>query len=203
MTKEWIRRRKHDSYYRKAKSEGYRSRATYKLKQMDERLRLMKKGYRVLDLGASPGGWSQYASEIVGEGGIVVAVDMISMESIPNVQFIKGDVGDEEVIARIMEISPEFELVISDISPSLSGNKILDRGRTLALAWSVMKVSLRLLRRNGNVVVKMFQGDETDELKEEFAKYFWKVENHKPRSSVKRSIEMYLAFRGYVGRQEE
>ena len=114
-----------------------------------------------------------------------------------------GDVGDEEVIARIMEISPEFDLVISDISPSLSGNKILDRGRTLALAWSVMKVSLRLLRRNGNVVVKMFQGDETDELKEEFAKYFWKVENHKPKSSVKRSIEMYLAFRGYVGRQEE
>ncbi len=203
MTKEWIRRRKHDSYYRKAKSEGYRSRATYKLKEMDERLRLMKKGYKVLDLGASPGGWSQYASEMVGEGGIVVAVDMESMESIPNVQFIKGDVGDEEAIGRIMEISPEFDLVISDISPSLSGNKILDRGRTLALAWSVMKVSLRVLRKNGNVIVKMFQGDETDELKEEFAKYFWRVENLKPRSSVKRSIEMYLAFRGYIGRQEE
>ncbi len=203
MTKEWIRQRKRDPYYRKAKSEGYRSRAAYKIKQMDSRLNLIRKGYRILDLGASPGGWSQYAVQRVGVGGKVVAVDVVPMDSIKGVEFIKGDISDPEVLSRVKEISPEFELVMSDISPSLSGNRTLDRGRSLALAWEVMKFSLEVLRVKGNVVVKMFQGDEVDELKEGFGDYFWKIENHKPKSSLKKSIEIYIVFRGFEGRRED
>ena len=203
MTKEWIRQRKRDPYYRKAKSEGYRSRAAYKIKQMDSRLNLIRKGYRILDLGASPGGWSQYAVQRVGVGGKVVAVDVVPMDSIKGVEFIKGDISDPEVLSRVKEISPEFELVMSDISPSLSGNRTLDRGRSLALAWEVMKFSLEVLRIKGNVVVKMFQGDEVDELKEGFGDYFWKIENHKPKSSLKKSIEIYIVFRGFEGRRED
>jgi 23S rRNA (uridine2552-2'-O)-methyltransferase len=103
----------------------------------------------------------------------------------------------------VIETSPEYDLVMSDISPSLSGNRTLDRGRSLALAWSVLKFSLSVLRKRGDVVVKMFQGDEVDELKEEFSQYFWKVENHKPKSSLKRSIEIYIIFRGFRGCQED
>lgn len=203
MSKEWIRQRKRDPYYRKAKSEGYRSRAAYKIKQMDSRLNLIRKGYRVLDLGASPGGWSQYAIQRVGGGGKVVAVDVVPMDSVEGVEFIKGDISDPEVLSGVKEISPEFELVMSDISPSLSGNRTLDRGRSLALAWEVMKFSLEVLRIKGNVVVKMFQGDEVDELKEGFGDYFWKIENHKPKSSLKKSIEIYIVFRGFEGRRED
>jgi 23S rRNA (uridine2552-2'-O)-methyltransferase len=203
LTKEWIRQRKRDPYYRKAKAEGYRSRATFKIRQMDERLRLIRKGFRVLDLGASPGGWSQYAVQKVGTTGKVVAVDIQRMDGIEGVEFIRGDIADSEVLEKIMEISPEYELVMSDISPSISGNRTLDRGRSLALAWDVLKLSMEVLRSKGNVVVKMFQGDEILELKEEYSKYFWKVENHKPKSSLKKSIEIYIVFRGYLGRQED
>lgn len=203
MTREWIRQRKRDPFYRKAKSEGYRSRATYKIKEMDERVRLMKKGYRILDLGVTPGGWSQYARERVGEAGLVVAVDIIPMNPLKGVTFIRGDIEHASVKEQILENSAEYDLVMSDISPSLSGNRTLDRGRSLGLAWSVMDLSLSVLRKGGNVVVKLFQGDEVGELKQEFSRYFWRVENHKPRSSLKRSIEIYLIFRGFNGCQED
>jgi 23S rRNA (uridine2552-2'-O)-methyltransferase len=203
LTKEWIRQRKRDPYYRKAKSAGYRSRAAYKIKQIDSRLHLFRKGTRVLDLGASPGGWSQYVSEKVGSGGKVVAVDLISMDPIQDVVFIRGDINDPSLIERIREESSEFDVIMSDISPSLSGNRTLDRGRSLAFAWEVLKMSRSLLRKGGSVVVKMFQGDEIDELKEEYGGFFRTVENHKPKSSLKRSIELYLVFRGYEGRPEE
>ena len=202
MSKEWIRQRKRDPFYRRAKAEGYRSRASYKIKHMNERVHFLKKGNKVLDLGAAPGGWSQYVVEQVGEGN-VVAVDILQMDSIQGVKFIQGDIEDPHVMERVREAYPEYDLVISDISPSLSGNRTLDRGRSLALAWSVLKFSLEVLRKRGDVVVKMFQGDEVQELKDEYSKYFWKVENHKPPSSVKKSIEIYIIFRGFNGCPED
>lgn len=202
MTKEWIRQRKRDPFYRRAKAEGYRSRAAYKIKQMNERVSLMKKGDSVLDLGAAPGGWSQYVVGQVGEGN-VVAVDILQMEPVEGVHFIQGDMEDPQTVEKIKEVRSSFDLVISDISPSLSGNRTLDRGRSLAHAWAVLKLSLEVLKKKGDVVVKIFQGDEVQELKDEFGKYFWKVENHKPPSSLKRSIEMYLIFRGFTGCQED
>lgn len=202
MSKEWIRQRKRDPYYRKAKAEGYRSRASYKLKQINGRLHLLKKGYMVLDLGAAPGGWSQVAEEIVGPGGKVVAVDIKPMEPVKGVEFIRGDIDDGELAGRVKEVCSEFDAVISDISPRLSGNRTLDRGRSLALNWSVMKLAVQVLRPGGGALIKMFQGDEVREIRDEFGGMFGQFDRMKPRSSLKRSIELFLAFRNFKGRSE-
>ncbi|MGA1794168.1 MAG: RlmE family RNA methyltransferase [Thermoplasmatota archaeon] len=196
MTKEWIRQRKRDPYYRKARSEGYRSRAAYKLKEINNRLRLIKRGGRVLDLGASPGGWSQVAKELTGPGGLVVAVDLVPMDPVDGVRFVLGDIEDPETLNSVMELSREYDIVISDASPSLSGNRTLDRGRSLALCWAVLKIASEVLRPGGSALVKMFQGSEVDELIEEFGGQYRNVDRMKPRSSLKRSIEIYIAFRG-------
>lgn len=196
MTKEWIRQRKRDPYYRKARSEGYRSRAAYKLKEMNNRLRLIRKGSRVLDLGASPGGWSQVAREIAGPGGAVVAVDLVPMDPVDGVRFVQGDIEDPETQNRVLGLSQEYDTVISDAAPSLSGNRTLDRGRSLALCWAVLTLASKVLRPGGSVLVKMFQGEEVDELIEEFGGQYKNVDRMKPRSSLKRSIEIYIAFRG-------
>ncbi len=199
MTKEWIRQRKRDPFYRKAKTEGYRSRSAYKLKEINNRLRLIRKGSAVIDVGAAPGGWSQVASEIVGERGTVVAVDLIPMESVGAVRFIQGDIEDPQTVERIKDIRPLFDAVISDASPSLSGNRTLDRGRGLALGWAVLKMAQQVLKPGGGVVVKMFQGSEVDELIEEYGPSFDNMDRIKPRSSLKKSIELYIAFRGFRG----
>ncbi|MGA1819939.1 MAG: RlmE family RNA methyltransferase [Thermoplasmatota archaeon] len=196
MTKEWIRQRKRDPYYRKARSEGYRSRAAYKLKEINNRLRLIRRGSMVLDLGASPGGWSQVAKEIAGPGGSVVAVDLVPMEQVDGVRFVLGDIEDPETHNRVLEISSEYDVVISDASPSLSGNRTLDRGRSLALCWAVLTMASKVLKPGGSALVKMFQGSEVDELIEEFGGQYRSVDRMKPRSSLKRSIEIYIAFRG-------
>jgi len=197
LSNDWIRQRKKDHYYRKAKAEGYRSRAAFKLKEINERVRIIKPGYRVLDVGASPGGWSQVAQEIAGETGLVVAVDVVSMPSIEGVRFVTGDIEQDSTLDRIREVSSRYDAVISDAAPKLSGNRVLDRGRAFSLCWAVMKLSTKVLRPGGNVLVKMFQGDEVDELKEEFMLYFHEMDVFKPKSSLKRSYEIFLLFRGF------
>jgi len=195
LSKEWIKARKNDPYYRKAKTEGYRSRAAYKLKEIAERLSLFRNGNRVLDIGASPGGWSQVAAEAVGTAGLVVAVDIEHMDPVRGVTFIQGDVTDPIVQERIASVCHSFDCVISDASPRLSGNKVLDRGRDLALCWAVLESALRFLRKDGTAIVKVFQGDELIELRQYFQPYFRSVDTIKPRSSTNRSSEVYLAFR--------
>ncbi|MGA1872095.1 MAG: RlmE family RNA methyltransferase [Thermoplasmatota archaeon] len=196
MTKEWIRQRKRDPYYRRARTEGYRSRAAYKLKEINSRTRIIRRGNRVLDLGASPGGWSQVAAEIVGQKGAVVAVDLIGMEPVKGVDFINGDIEDPETVDRVLGLFDAYDAVISDAAPSLSGNRTLDRGRSLALCWAVLGIASKVLRPGGSALVKMFQGSEVDELIEEFGGSYGNVDRLKPRSSLKRSIEIYIAFRG-------
>ena len=198
MTKQWIRQRKRDPYYRKAKSEGYRSRAAYKLREINNRVRIIRKGSRVLDLGATPGGWSQVAREIVGSNGKVVAVDPVPMDSIEGVSFIQGDIEDEEILEQVLELCPQYDVVISDASPKLSGNRTLDRGKSLALNWAILKVASELLKKNGGTIVKMYQGSEVDELLEEYRGQYHNFDRLKPKSSLKRSIEIYLVFRGFI-----
>ncbi|MBN1539509.1 MAG: RlmE family RNA methyltransferase [Candidatus Thermoplasmatota archaeon] len=196
MTKDWIRQRKHDPYYRKARVEGYRSRAAYKLKEINGRLHLIRKGSRVLDIGACPGGWSQVANETVGSGGKVVAVDLSPMGSLEGVEFIQGDIEDPLVQEKVLKHCIEYDVVISDASPRLSGNRTLDRGRSLALSWVVLTIAARVLRKGGSVLIKTFQGSEVEELIEEFGGKYNSVDRIKPRSSLKRSNEIYIAFRG-------
>ena len=199
MSREWLRKRKRDPYYRRAKKEGYRSRAAYKLREINNRVKILKPGYRVLDIGASPGGWSQVAREIVGESGTVVAVDLVPMPEIEGVFFIRGDIEKEETVAGIEEVCESYDAVISDAAPKLSGNRTLDRGRSYALCYFSLKLAVELLREGGNCLVKIFQGDEIDELRDDWGDRFRSVERFKPRSSLRRSIEVYMMFRGFKG----
>ncbi|MGA1821108.1 MAG: RlmE family RNA methyltransferase [Thermoplasmatota archaeon] len=197
MSKEWVRQRKRDHYYKRAKAEGYRSRAAFKLKEINNRVRIIKPGHRVLDVGAAPGGWSQVAREIAGDKGLVVAVDMVPMPSIEGVKFIQGDIESDDTLDRILGISDRYDAVISDAAPKLSGNRVLDRGRAFSLCWAVLKMSKSVLRPGGNVLLKMFQGDEVDELKDEYLEYFHEMDVFKPKSSLKRSYEIFLLFRNF------
>jgi len=202
LSKEWLRQRKKDPYYRKAKQEGLRSRATFKLEEVNERVHIIRRGDRVLDLGAAPGGWSQYSIGTVGDKGLVVAVDMVAMPPIPGVHFIQGDIEDPSVIEKVLAISKEYDAVVSDIAPHLSGNRVYDRGRSLALAWMVMGLAVKVLSPGGSALVKMFQGDEVVELKEEFGSHFGSIDHLKPRSSSKSSSEIFILFRGFRRRLE-
>lgn len=198
MSREWIKARKADQYHRRAASEGYRSRAAYKLKEIDDRIGMIKSGSRVLDIGAAPGGWCQVAKERVGNG-IVVAVDLEDMLPMDGVHFIRGDISERATVDRINDICKEFDVILSDASPRLSGNKVYDRGRDLALCWSIMELAGELLRPGGTAVIKMFQGDELIELRDHFSGMYRSVDTLKPRSSLNRSSEVYLAFRRLLG----
>ncbi len=189
---------KKDGYYKKAKKEGYRSRAVYKLKQIDEKFNIFKKGYTVLDLGAAPGGWSQYAVEVVGEGN-VMAVDLVGMRDIEGVEQYRGDVTKEEDIRRITLIANEVDVIISDMAPNISGNYSLDQARSVYLARSALQVCHWTLKPGGNLVVKVFQGEDFENLLDDVKKYFRFVKCHSPKASRNTSSEMYIIGKGYLG----
>ena len=184
-----------DYYYWKAKKEGYRSRAAYKLLQMNKKFGIIRSGDWVLDLGASPGGWSQVAVEL---GANVVAVDINPMERIENTLFIRGDITDEETIKRIKEIREEFDVVLSDASPKITGHWDLDHFRSVELTRSAFKIAKIFLRSGGNFVVKMFQGSETPKLYNEFKKHFRFKKLHSPPASRKRSSEIYFIGKRFI-----
>jgi 23S rRNA (uridine2552-2'-O)-methyltransferase len=195
LSKEWNKQRQTDTFYRKAKTEGYRSRAAYKIKEIDNRLRLFKEGSCVIEIGASPGGWTQAIRERIGQSGKVVAVDLTPMPPLDGVIFVQGDITEKATMERILAISELYDVVVSDASPKLSGNKTYDRGRDLALCWSIMDLALKVLKVDGTAVIKMFQGEEMLELKGHFSPFFKRVDTLKPKSSLNSSTEVYLAFR--------
>ncbi len=186
-----------DHYYWKAKKEGYRSRAAFKLKQMNKKFGLIKKGYWVLDLGASPGGWSQVAVEL---GANVVAVDLNPMSSIDDVHFIQGDITSQDTWKRISEVKGKFDVVISDASPKITGKWDIDHFRSVELVESAFQIARAFLKPGGNFVVKMFQGEETPRLYSEFKKHFVFKKLHSPPASRKRSSEIYFIGKGFGGK---
>lgn len=184
-----------DYYYWKAKKEGYRSRAAYKLLQMDKKFGIIRSGDWVLDLGASPGGWTQVAVEL---GANVVAVDINPMERIENVTFVRGDITEEETVKKIREIREEFDVVLSDASPKITGHWDLDHFRSVELTRAAFNIAKILLRPGGNFVVKMFQGSETPKLYNEFKRYFRFKKLHSPPASRKRSSEIYFIGKRFI-----
>lgn len=207
MGKRWVSERKKDYYYRKAKKDNYRSRAAYKLKQIDERCFVLKPGYAVLDMGANPGGWSQVALELVGPDGIVIAVDLKTMDPVPGVTFIRGDVRKAEVIEEIRaELkergSKKFDVIVSDMSPNISGNYDMDQARSVELCEAVLAVADELLRTGGKVVMKVFEGDLFKELKVRVKSRFPYVRVHGPKASRASSSEIYIIAKGYHGPHE-
>ena len=185
-----------------AKEEGYRSRAAYKLKQLDDRFHLFKGARYVLDIGAAPGGWLQVASEAVGEDGLVVGVDQNPIENLEldNVETIVGDILDEETLDEIRELLPgSVDVVLSDLSPNISGAWEVDQFLQIDLARMALKVSQDLLRRDGWFVVKVFMGPEYEAYLKDVKSVYRKVNVVKPLASRKGSAEVYLVAR-HLGR---
>lgn len=183
-----------DRYVRQARQEGYRSRAAYKLRELAQRDRLLLPGMTVVDLGSTPGGWSQIAAELVGPKGRVVAVDILDMAALPGVEFIHGDFRESETLARLEQALGErkVDLVLSDMSPNISGIGMVDQARAAQLAELALEFSRKWLKPGGNLLVKTFQGEGFDAVREQIRRSFRRVVVRKPDASRSRSPEMYL-----------
>lgn len=198
MTKKWRVDRKHDRYYRKAKAEHYRSRASYKLKQIDHRFDLIHPGDVIVDLGASPGGWSQVAVEVGGPGSKVFALDLDRMAPIDGVTFIRGDIKDEAVARRLLGMLPDkADVVISDMSPDISGNYSYDHARSVELCEHALRFASKVLREGGSFCVKMFYGDMSKDFIRLVGKHFAEVYAHHPKASRPTSSELYVVGIGF------
>jgi 23S rRNA (uridine2552-2'-O)-methyltransferase len=186
-----------DPYVKRAHAAGYRSRSAFKLREIDAKDRLLARGQRVVDLGAAPGGWSQVAAEKVGPTGRVVAVDVLEMAAIPDVHFIHGDFADAAVVRAVQEAigDGKVDLVLSDMSPNLSGVASTDQARSVHLAELAMDLALARLKPDGALLVKVFHGAGFTELLAEIRRRFGRVAVRKPSASRDRSAEVYVLAR--------
>jgi 23S rRNA (uridine2552-2'-O)-methyltransferase len=197
----WLKEHFDDHYVKMAQKDGYRSRASYKLLEIQEKDRLIRPGMTVIDLGAAPGGWSQVTSRLIGGQGRLIASDILEMDSIPDVTFIQGDFTEDAVLAQILEAvgNTQVDLVISDMAPNMSGLAAVDMPRAMFLCELSLDLAGRVLRPGGDFLVKVFQGDGFDEFHKSVRKVFEKVQMRKPAASRDRSREQYLLGRGFRG----
>lgn len=202
MTKRWRAERSRDKYYRMAKREHYRSRASFKLKQIDHKFVLIEEGDTVVDLGASPGGWSQVAKELGGPGSRVFSLDLDRMAPIEGVTFIRGDIRNEGIVARLLEMIPEgADVVISDMSPDISGAYSYDHARSIELCEHALRFATSVLKVGGNFAVKMFFGDMSRAFVGRVGKLFDEAHTYHPRASRSTSSELYVVGLGFRGRR--
>ena len=195
----WMREHINDPYVQKAKAEGYRSRAAYKLMEMDKKDRLLVPGQLLVDLGASPGSWSQVAVAKIGSKGRVLALDLLPMEPMPGVQFIQGDFREQEVLDALRTAlgGRKADLVISDLAPNISGIPMSDQARSIYLCELALDFARQCLKPGGSLLVKVFQGAGFAEFLAAMRKAFVKVGSRKPEASRGRSSEMYLLGKGF------
>lgn len=200
----WLREHFNDPYVKMAQKDGYRSRASYKLLEIQEKDRILRPGNTVIDLGAAPGGWSQVTSRVLGDKGRLIASDILEMDSIPDVTFIQGDFTEESVLAQILEAvgNNPVDLVISDMAPNMSGVKMADQARAMYLCELALDLAGQVLRPGGDFLIKIFQGEGFDEYHKQVRTMFEKVQMRKPLSSRDRSREQYLLARGFRGAQD-
>ena len=203
-SKDWLRRQEADPYVKAAKADGYRSRAAYKIIQLDEKLHFLKKGARIVDLGAAPGGWCQVAAKKLGDNGKIVAVDILAMEPIPGVEFLQADFYDDNTPLWIKERlgGEKANVVMSDIAPNTTGNKMTDHIRIVALAELAWHLASEILAPGGLFICKFFQGGAAEDLQNDLKLNFDKVRHVKPEASRKDSKEAYLVATGFKGRNK-
>jgi len=191
----WLQRQLNDPYVAAAKSKGYRSRAAFKLVELNEKFRFLKKGARVLDLGAAPGGWSQVAANA---GAVVVAADVLDMEPITGVTFFKADLTDPHVPQMLKEaLDGPADVVLTDMAAPTTGHRATDHIRTIALVEIALEVALDTLKPGGTFVGKVFQGGSSNELLARLKKAFREVKHVKPPASRSESVELYVVASGF------
>ncbi len=190
----WMSEHLNDEFVKKAQKEGYRSRAAYKLLEIIDKDQIIKTGFKVLDLGAAPGGWSQVAIKIVGKTGQVIATDILPVESIANVEFLQGDFTEERIYNKLLSLTNKQKInaVLSDMAPNMSGQISIDQPKSIYLAELALDMATKVLSHNGHFVVKIFQGDGFDIFIQNTRKKFKKVVIRKPKASRPRSKEVYL-----------
>ena len=195
----WLKEHFDDEFVRRAQAEGWRSRAVYKLQEINERDRLLKPGTTLVDLGAAPGGWSQYAARALGERGRVLALDILPMDALAGVDFIQGDFREETVFAQLLATlaGTPVDLVISDMAPNTSGLKAVDQPKQMYLVELALDFARQTLRPGGDFLVKVFQGEGFDALLKDLRAQFGSVASRKPSASRARSAELYLLARNY------
>lgn len=189
----WMKEHIDDHYVQKAQKDGYRARAAYKLLEINEKTSLIKKGMTVVDLGSAPGSWSQVAGQLVGDDGILIASDILPMDTLPDVTFIQGDFREAEVFDAIMaEVGDrQVDVVLSDMAPNTAGNSAIDQPRMMYLCELAVDFALSTLPEGGALIMKVFQGQGTQELRKQMQQDFSKIRSIKPGASRPRSKEMF------------
>jgi 23S rRNA (uridine2552-2'-O)-methyltransferase len=195
----WRQRQEKDPYVQMARKEGWRSRAVFKLKEILDKEKLLRPGMVCIDLGAAPGGWSQYIAETLDGRARIIALDLLPMDTLPGVEFLQGDFTEEETLSALEAALGEdrADLVISDMAPNISGNKVVDQPRAMYLAELAFDLARRTLKPDGSFICKLFQGEGTDAFIAEARRAFGTVKIVKPKASRASSSEIYLVARNY------
>lgn len=195
----WLAEHESDPYVKRAREEGWRSRAAFKLEEIQRSDRLLRPGMTVVDLGAAPGGWSQYAARLLAGQGRIVAMDILDMPAIPGVEFIQGDFNDQATLDRLLELlgGAKVDLVMSDMAPNMMGIADVDHDRSMNLVELAVDFAERTLRPGGDFLAKVFQGRGFQPLIARLRGEFESVKLRKPKASRSRSAEVYVLARGY------
>jgi 23S rRNA (uridine2552-2'-O)-methyltransferase len=196
---QWMQEHFDDEYVKLAQAQGYRSRAVFKLSEIQEKDQLIKTGMNIVDLGAAPGGWSQYAQQRLGKNNKLVALDILPMDAIEGVDFIQGDFREQAVLDELFQVleGMPIHLVLSDMAPNMSGNKAIDQPCSLYLCELALDTAKTVLAKNGSFLVKVFQGAGFEDFHREVQQNFTKVVIRKPKASRPRSNEVYILAKGF------
>ncbi|MEN8205905.1 MAG: 23S rRNA (uridine(2552)-2'-O)-methyltransferase RlmE [Pseudomonadota bacterium] len=197
---QWLRKHFDDEFVKRAQREGYRSRAVYKLDEIQQKDHILRPGSVVVDLGAAPGGWSQYAAQQLGGKGRIIALDILPMESLPGVEFLQGDFREDRVLAELMEVldGATVNLVMSDMAPNISGMGAVDQPRSMYLVELAVDFAVNVLGKGGDLLFKGFQGEGFDVLLRDLRGQYRKILIRKPKASRPKSREVYVLAKGRI-----
>ena len=198
----WLNNHVSDEFVQLARREGYRSRACYKLMEIDDKHQILRSGITVVDLGAAPGSWSQLVAKRIGPAGSIIAIDILDMVPMPGVKLIKGDFAADSTLENLMRhlSGEEVDLVISDMAPNLSGMREIDQPRAMYLAELALESASRMLRPGGALLVKCFEGEGITQFRQVLSRAFKQLFNLKPKASRPKSREIYMLARGFKAR---